>query len=54
MESPKHHRVAAYAAIKKYSGNEELEEIKKAVKQEYMRKMERINNFKTKKPQNCD
>lgn len=40
MESPKHQRIAAYAAIKKESGITEMEEIKEAVKAEYMRKIE--------------
>jgi translation elongation factor EF-1beta len=44
MESPRHQRIAAYAAIKKESGSAELEEVKEAVKAEYMRKMEWKNN----------
>lgn len=40
MESPKHQRIAAYAAIRKESGSTELEEIKEAVHKEYMRKMD--------------
>ncbi len=40
MESPKHQRIAAYAAIKKEDGGAALEEIKEAVKAEYQRKLE--------------
>lgn len=40
MESPKHQRMIAYSAIKKESGSAKLEEVKKAVKAEYMRKIE--------------
>lgn len=40
IESPKHRRLAAYAAIRKESGSEELEKIKEAVTAEYNRKME--------------
>jgi hypothetical protein len=40
MESPKHQRIAVYAAIRKESGSVELEEVKQAVNEEYKRKME--------------
>lgn len=40
MESPKHQRTVAYAAIKRESGIAELEEVKEAVRAEYKRKME--------------
>jgi hypothetical protein len=47
MESPKHQRIAAYAAIRTESGSAELEEMKEAVKAEYLRKMEWKTNGQT-------
>ncbi len=46
MESPKHQRIATYAAIKRECGSVELEEVKEAVHAEYKRKMEWKSNQK--------
>jgi len=40
MESPKHQRIAVYAAIRREQSTAEMHEVMDAVKAEYKRKME--------------
>jgi hypothetical protein len=50
MEAPKHQRLATYARIRKEDGSRVVEEVKEAVRKEYMRKMEWKRNKKSEIP----